>query len=369
MITYISELLPQSEDGKELLKELLGWQKLAFNEASKIKFNIDKNSIVLLHKAFYKKFRQNFPYIPAQIVIRAEQECLSSYRSIKTKKHKLSEPPVKKNLSCRLDKHLFSRKGEDLISITTGKGRKLFKFRSYEKLRNLLRCYIYKDPLIFEKNGSIFIALSFEVRKPPVKQKLCIGVDLGIRVSAATSEGKIIIDKKFNGEKRKLRYLKRKLQSIGTKSAKRKLKKYQNKERNKNKNQTHLVCNEILKTTADTIALENLKGIKAKKHKRQNKNRISQVPLYELRRIITYKATNMGKHIVLVNPAYTSQIDSVTGKHEGKRRGRRFYSENGLIYDADINAARNIAIRSKLPISQGNLLDGQAVVIRPNVQQ
>jgi len=198
----------------------------------------------------------------------------------------------------------------------------------------------------------------------PQKETLCLGVDIGIRRVAACSDGRIIIDKKFNAEKRKLRYTKRCLQSKGTKSARKHLKKLKHKEKNKNKNQTHLVANEILKTKANTIALENLKGIKAKKHKKQNKNAIGQVPFFELRRILTYKAINMGKHICLVSPAYTSQIDNVSGIKEGIRKGCRFYAKSNLVYDADINAAINIARRSKLPISNGKFLDGQGEVKR-----
>jgi IS605 OrfB family transposase len=196
---------------------------------------------------------------------------------------------------------------------------------------------------------------------------MCLGVDLGIRRVAALSDGRLLIDRKFNSDKRKLRFIKRKLQSNGSKSAKRHLKKLRRKERNKNKNQTHLIANFILNTKCNIIALECLKGIKTKKHKNQNKNAISQIPLYELRRVIEYKAINMGKHICLVSPTYTSQIDSVTGIREGERRGCRFYAKNGLVYDADINAAINIARRSKHPISQGNLLDGQGSINNPNV--
>ena len=123
-----------------------------------------------------------------------------------------------------------------------------------------------------------------------------------------------------------------------------------------------------MRTDADTIVLENLKGIKVKKHKYQNKRSISQVPMFELRRIISYKAENQGKTVTLVSPSYTSQRDSVTGLIEGERRGCRFYSKNGLIYDADVNAAINIAKTSKLPVSQTNRLTyGQATVNSPIV--
>jgi transposase len=75
----------------------------------------------------------------------------------------------------------------------------------------------------------------------------------------------------------------------------------------------------------------------------------------------------MGKSVILVSPAYTSQIDSFSGIKEGIRRGCRFYAKSGIVYDADINAARNIAHRSKLPVSYGNILDGQAKVNSPIV--
>lgn len=113
--------------------------------------------------------------------------------------------------------------------------------------------------------------------------------------------------------------------------------------------------------------LEDLSGIKKKKVKWQNKNRISQVPFFMLRTILTYKALLHGKQVITVNPAYTSQIDSRTGKKDGERKGRRFIGKDGVVLDADINAAINIANRSKHPASIGNYLDGQAVVNRPIV--
>jgi len=349
--------------------QILEWQRFVVNEASKLQFG-GKNSIVDLHAKVYRKIRDSNPEIPSQVIIRAEQECLSRYRSAESNKHVLKQAPVKKALSSRLDKRLYSRDKKDasVIKITTSGGRKTFKLQLYPKLESLIKTYIYKDPEIYVRNGEIWIGLVFDVAPvQPESPKLALGVDLGVRVSAACSDGRLIIDKKFNAEKRRLRYLKRCLQSKGTKSAKRHLKKLRRRERNKNRNQTHAIANAILRTEADTITLENLKGVKAKKHKFQNKNRISQVPLFELRQKLTYKALLLGKRVVAVNPAYTSQTDSITGKREGERKGRRFYAKNGLVYDADLNAARIIGQRSKLPVSYGNILDGQGVITRPIV--
>ena len=370
MITYNTQLTPTSPDDLDLIMDLMGEYRSVVNEASKLQFSDLKglSNIKTLHNAFYFSTRESHPDFPSQMVIRAEMECLASYKSIKSNKHKITSPFEKHNLSLRLDKRLYSHvKGEPTkIKITTKERKKEFQIVLYPKLEQLMSKYQFVDPLIFVKDGKLMISLTFDsAPKEKVKGSLCLGVDLGIRRTAACSDGRLIIDKKFNKDKRELRYLRRQLQSKGTKSSRKHLKKIRSRERNMNKNQSHLVANEILRTKANVISLENLKGIKAKKHKKQNKNGVSQVPFFELRRILTYKAENMGKHVCLVSPAYTSQIDSISGIREGERRGCRFYAKSGLVYDADINAAINIARRSKHPISQGRLLDGQGVVNRP----
>lgn len=369
LITYNTQLIPTNPEDLELIVDLIEEYRCVVNEASQLQFSDLKglSNIKALHNKFYYPARDKFPEVPSQVIIKAEQESLSSYKSIKSNKHKITSPFVKKNLSMRLDKRLYSNvKGDKAkIKITTKERKREFQIALYPKLEELINEHQFVDPMIFVKNGKLMISLSFDVAKESVKPSFALGVDLGMRRTAACSDGRLIIDKKFNKEKRRLRYLKRSLQSKGTKSSRKHLKKLNHKKRNKNKNQTHLIANEILKTNANVIALENLKGIKAKKYKKQNKNGVSQVSFFELRRVLTYKAENMGKHVCLVSPAWTSQIDSISGIREGERKGCRFYAKSGLVYDADINAAINIARRSKHPISQGNLLDGQGIVNCP----
>jgi IS605 OrfB family transposase len=365
MITYNTKLIGDTSE----LKKLLEYQKLVFNFASKEQFSESKIVPKILHSKVYNNIRKQYPEITSQVIIRSLNECISSYRSVKSNKHKIKKPIEKKKLSMRLDKRLYSIPNKFSIRITTANKRQTFGFTIYPRLKELLEKYPYQDPLIYEDNGNIYICLSFENKQHQQKPRLAIGVDLGIRRSAATSEGMLIIDKSFNERKRRLRHQKDILKSKGTKSARKKLRHHlRRKEHNQNKNQTHLISNEILKTEADIICLENLKSIKVKKHKYQNKRSISQVPIYELRRVITYKAQNQGKTVLLVCPSYTSQTDCITNRREGERRGCRFYSKNGLVYDADINAAINIAKLSKHPISQTNRLTyGQAHVNVPNV--
>jgi IS605 OrfB family transposase len=365
-------LVFQDEKDNQKVIQMLESQRFAWNECSKVKFNIVKNSIVELHSAFYTKFRQSQPEIPSQVVISAEQNVLSAYRSIKSNKQKLDKPPEKKKLSIRLDKRTYSYKN-GVFSIISLEKRVKCQPYIYPKLQELISKYRFCDPLLFEKNGEIWICLTFDIPEILSQNKLACGIDLGCRVNAATSEGNLYIDKKFNGEKRKLRFNKRKLQSKSknSKSAKRHLKKLKRKEANKNKNFSHHLANKLIKDTkADTLVLENLKSLKVKKNKYENKNRISQVPIYQLKQFLTYKALLNEKTVIEVCPSYTSQIDSQTDKKDGVRKGRRYYSKSGKIYDSDVNGAINIGLRSKLPISlspQGIGTYGQANVNSPIV--
>ena len=367
MVTYNAELISTNPGDMNLIISLMEEYREVVNEASRLQFSDLKKLSCLkqLHNSFYHQTRGTHLDFPSQMVIRAEMECLATYKTIKSNKHNITKPFEKRNLSMRLDKRIYTHVvGEKAkIKITTKERKKEFQIKLYPKIQDLLNRYEFVDPFLFVRNGKLMIGLTFDTAVKEIKPSLSLGVDLGIRRVAACSDGRLIIDKKFNSDKRKLRYLKSSLKSKGTKSANKHLKKLNHKEKNKNK--THLVANEILKTNANIISLENLKGIKAKKYKTQNKNAISQVSFFELKRILTYKAKNMGKHICLVSPAYTSQIDNISGIKEGERKGCRFYAKSGLVYDADINAAINIARRSKHPISIGKYLDGQGVVNHP----
>lgn len=369
-LTYNTRLVFKTDSDKDKIVGMLEKQRFAWNECSKVKFaHIAKNSITELHGKFYKDFRQSQPEIPSQVIISAEQSVLSAYRSIKSNKGELNKPPEKKKLSIRLDKRTYSYKN-DVFSIISLEKRVKCSPYIYPKLQELISNYRFCDPLLFEKNGEVWICLTFDIPEILSQNMSAIGVDVGICNFAATSEGNLYKDKKFNGRKRKLRFNKRKLQSKSkdSKSAKRKLKKLKGRERNMNRNFIHHLANKIISDTkADTIVLENLKSIKVKKHKYQNKNRISQVPMFELRRILTYKALLLKKQVITVSPAYTSQIDHRTGKLDGKRIGGRYIGKDGQILHADCNAACNIALRSKLPCSISNYYAWQAKVNSPIV--
>ena len=85
---------------------------------------------------------------------------------------------------------------------------------------------------------------------------------------------------------------------------------------------------------------------------------MSQVPFYGFRMKLEAKAPLYGKKVETVNPAFTSQQDCRTGKKTGTRKGCRYYCKDGVVFDADWNAALNIAKKTKHPVSNIPPVDG-----------
>ena len=113
---------------------------------------------------------------------------------------------------------------------------------------------------------------------------------------------------------------------------------------------------------ASTLVLEDLKKIKKKTSKTKegfkrtrHNNAMSQVPFYIFKERLTHKAQLVGKRVETVSPAFTSQTDSRTNKRDGIRKGCNYVCSDGIVLDADWNAAVNIALRAKHPLSSSEL--------------
>ena len=328
--------------------------------------------LTAMHNACYNKLRSAFPSLPAQAVIRVIKEVLRAFKSRRSNGHH-GDVPHKNSLSLTLDKRLYSNFTAEGISLTSGTPnmRERFTFCLYPKVREMFATSVAKDPVIFFRDGSLWLSVPFNVQEVMVQNDRSVGVDLGMKRFFVTSEGKFFSDKEYLKGRRKLRYLKRCLQSKGTKSARHHLRKVSRKERNISKNECHKAANALLQSTdCGYIVMEDLSKIKVKtskskdgfKRKRHN-NAIAQVPFYTFKQILTYKATLAGKQVVSVSPVNTSQNDCRSGSKTGNRKGCRYYAEDGLVFDADWNASVNIALRANHPTSTPLPIDGRLVAL------
>jgi len=358
IITYNIRLTTQSQEDHNLLLSTLSVHQQIWDHISQYVFKTQNINKKLIHDDNYYECRKLFPDAPSQVVIRAKDSVYSAYKSAKSNKVKLTKPCKQHNLAIRLDKRLYKFLDNNRITLTTTEHRIICSYQPYDKFQELFSKYSVCDPLIFMKNNEFWISVSFEIPAPTYVENSCIGVDLGIRRFAVTSEGLALSDKDFLRQKRQLRYQKRVLQSLTKKkrshSGRKKLRKLKRKERNKNKNLCHHLANRIFETESNTIVLEDLSSLKKKnlnnknhKKSKSSKNRLSQVSFGMIRDILTYKAPLLGKRVVTVDPSFTSQRDH-RGLKDGKRQGCRYYASDGNVFDADWNAAINIARKHTL---------------------
>ena len=374
-ITYNIKIKFEKQKDHDFWFNLLNTQKDVYNFASKLIFEKKPNTMIKeYHDILYNKIKEKFD-ISSQTIIRTEKDILSTFRSIKSNKHKITKAPEKKNLGFRLDQRLYSNFNKNSIKLISSVSHKRCTayLHLYPKIIELFNNYKTCDPLIFYRNNEFYLSVTFKIVDKIKQNDDILGLDLGCRRLVTTSDGDCIHSKDFNKQKRKIRYLKRVLNSKkkNSHSARTKLKKLSKKEHNISKQYIEKSVNTILRNTNKSIiVIEDLTKIKqsTKKKYGSHNNRISQVPFYMFKQILSYKAPLYGKEVKTVNPFMTSQTDSQTGKWKGERKGCRFYSVNGLIYDADWNAAINIAKKSvKHPISYCLPLDGKLNILNRQV--
>ena len=369
--TYNAKIIFEKPEDKELLWKSLSLANKAFNIVSAERFRMKRcNGSKPLHERTYYKVKKSFPNIPAQYIIKVIKDVIAKYETIRKNHQQIDDPPQKRNLQLQLDKRLFTWKGEGELTITTIEGRIPISFETYpllgEAFQNGKKC----DVSVFGRDGEFYLSIPFEFEVPTLLTKeTALGIDLGETRIVATNKGHIVKGLSFKKRKRQIRHQKDTLKSKTTNSSRRKLKSLRRKERNHTRNYIHCLTKHILMNNKENvIVLEDLTGIKKKDNGKYRNRKSRQVPFYQFRTILTYKAPFYKKRVETVNPHYTSQMDS-RGMENGKRiKGTcRYVGVDGKVLDADINAANNIRNRYlHLPSSRcNNLMEGQAIVNEP----
>ena len=81
------------------------------------------------------------------------------------------------------------------------------------------------------------------------------------------------------------------------------------------------IVNDAVVNGVKTIKLEELSGIRqSARTSRKNEKNLHTWSFYRLAHYIEYKAALAGIRVEYVNPAYTSQICPVCGKHKSRSR-------------------------------------------------
>jgi len=346
MMQTLKVKLEPTPEQVQAVRETMHQFNAACNFVADKAFELRTANKIELQKVVYYPIREQFN-LSAQMAVRAISKTCEAY-----KRDKSIKPTFDPDGSVVYDQRLMSWKGLDLVSLLTLEGRIKVPVVICEYHEPRLNRIRGQADLIFER-GSFYLCVVVEVPESAKIEPIgVIGVDLGIKNIAVDSTGEEFSGDGIETVRSKIDNLKADLQSCGTDSAKRHLKKLSGREARFRRDVNHCISKKLVakaKDTSSMIALEDLQGIregmtvsKAQRRKQHSWG------FYQLRQLVEYKAAIAGVPVVYIDPAYTSQECSVC--HHISRSNRPTRDQFacvrcGFSGPADTVAARNIAAR------------------------
>lgn len=352
-LTAKVKLQPTPEQHRALL-ETLETANAACNQINDMAWQNGVFSQFKIHKLIYYNIKKQFN-LTAQVVVRCISKVADAY-----KLDKKSKRTFKSHGAIAYDArilHWYVDKQE--VSIWTVDGRQRIPFVCDPRQLELLQNQRGESDLALI-DGEFYLFATCEVETPePQDVEGVLGVDLGIKNIATTSDGEKFAGNHLNNVRRRRRRQRKNIQKVGTRSARRKLKKLSGKEKRFATHTNHVISKQIVEQAQRTkraIALEELKGIRGRVRARKSqRDDLHSWSFSQLGEFIKYKAECAGVPIIYIDPAYTSQECSICGYIDKRNRKTQEHFQClrcGNVANADIDAARVIASRAavNLPI-------------------
>jgi putative transposase len=396
IITAKLKLVTTPEQVQTLRQTHLAYRD-ALNAVSHYAFEHGKTgSVITLHRGMYAELRARY-HLPSQLACSVERQVAATYKGLWTKLKKNAEHR-RKNITKKrfkgLDKppkyssptvqytyerdYTFQRDSQ--VSVGTLNGRISVPYQGYEKHLALIRhgASIGDAKLWYDKPKECFyllVSLGIAIPEPtPVQLPEVVGVDVGIRYLAVTCTeiGKATFHsgKRVRHKANHYARLRKRLQHKGTRGAKRRLRRTEQRERRLKVQANHRIATQIIEQHPHAlIGLEHLTDIRerTRRRKRTRKkqgkgyervspkarkaNRVySQWSFAQLHALISYKAVLSGSQAIKVDADYTSKRCPICGYTADENRPHK-----GLLFvcqqchytlHADLVGARNLVMRT-----------------------
>jgi putative transposase len=323
-LTVQTQLFPDAE-AEPKLKAIVE----AFNEAANWVagecFERRTADIYEARSFAYRDVRERFG-LSSQMAQHAIKVACDAYR-----RDKSIRPVFREHAAVVYDRRTMSFKGPDRVSLLTLKGRVEVPFIMGKYQAEQFARSKGESDLILRDDGKWFLLVTVDVpAEAPIPATDFIGVDLGLANIATTSDGERHSGKDVEDTRRRYNLQRRRLQRLGTKGAKKKLRRTSKTEARFRRHENHCISKKIVATAKRTgrgIAVEDLKGIRDRVTARGGdaRNRLSGWSFHQLYTFLAYKAQIAGVPVVQVDPAYTSQTCPECGHCE--RSNRKSQSE------------------------------------------
>lgn len=354
LLTVSVKLLADADQKRKLLAATYKFNA-ACNWLSRFAFDNKTFGRRPLQKATYYDLRSRFD-LSAQFTLQVIAKVADSYADDKSICHQF-----KRNGAIGFDRNCLSWKKLDAVSISSLEGRLHIPI-AFGKYANLAERVMRKSAKLICVRKKFYLQVAIEI---PEANQLDVsdylGVDMGITNLATTSNNKRYSGEQVDAVRERYETIRSALQSAGTKSAKRHLKKLSKRERRFKRDTNHIISKQIVseaKALGIGIAVEDLQGITKRTQKtvsKSQRSRFGKWAFYELLKFIVYKAAIVGIPIARIDPRNTSRTCSQCSHCEkANRHGEAFCCKKcGMRMHADVNASINIQNRA---ISAVNLL-------------
>ena len=345
LVTEMLKLAPSPEQAGLLLATMRACNA-ASSHAAEVAFEHKTANKIRLQPLVYTDLRAEFG-LSSQMAVRAISKACEAY-----KRDKKIKPVFRELGAVAYDQRILSWKGRDRVSILTLDGRIIVPVVYQGRWLAVTGTTMRGAADLIYRDGKVYLAVVIDVPEPPAGPEPAewLGVDLGIVNIAADSDGNTYCGKAVRAVRYRNRQLRARLQSKGTKSAKRLLAARRRKESRFARDVNHCISKTLVSEAKDTgrgIKLEDLSGINARTtvRKAQRADRLSW-SFFQLRAFIAYKATLAGVPVVLVDPRNTSRRCPGCGHIDKRNRPDQATFRCiscGLAGLADTFAARNIS--------------------------
>ncbi len=335
---------------RELLRQTLEATNSACNAISHYAWDNCVFNQFALHQALYALLRAQ-TRLAAQTVVRCLGKVADSYKADKKVKRVFKE-----HGAIPYDNRILAyRQQTEAVSIWTVGGREEMPYQCGEHQRELLKHQKGESDLWYT-GGEFYLLATCEIEEPILEQvETFLGIDGGIVNIATDSDGEVHRANHIDNVRYRHRRLRQKLQTKGTKSARRLLGKLSGKEQRFAKDTNHHISKRIVAKAQGTkrgIALEDLSGIRDRiTVSKSQRATLHSWSFDDLQQKIQYKAQRAGVPVVWIDPRNTSRTCpqcSCVDKHNRPSQSHFHCVACGFSGLADHIAAINIGRRASV---------------------
>jgi putative transposase len=347
--TLTVSLRPTPEQARALLDTMEAFNA-ACNSVSTIAWESGTFRHYHLRKLCYYDVRARFG-LTAQLAQHAIKKVADAYKVSRAK-----QAEFKRHGAVTYDARVLRLIGVSNVSMALLHGRETLRLSTGGYHADRLRgAQIGEADLVYQPEKQRFrLHLSLKLPDPPAGDpERFLGIDLGIRNIAADSDGTRYAGGKLRRYRARCRRLRRRLQALGTRGAKRLLTKRRRKERRHATHVNHCISKKIVAAAVGTgrgVAVEELTGLRDRTTVRKaQRDEHSGWAFHQLRCFLEYKCEERGIPFIAVDPRNTSRTCPACGCVDLRNRPSQAEFrciQCGLEGHADFFAAQEVARRA-----------------------